>query len=151
MNILLIDKRVSRYEDIVAAIDPTLAVGIVFDYFEDTFETLKVRIRDLDVSNTNATPNSVGLVQHNYRAPMFSMLAAEQNATSSSCIVSRVEVLDPELATWTQFKDFIKWCKSEHGATHFDMMACALYSNSTRRPKGVWRRVVQHYGTSAHK
>jgi hypothetical protein len=137
MNILLIDKRVSRYEDIVAAIDPALAVGIVFDYFEDTFETLKVRIRDLDVSNTNATPNSsIGLVQHNYRAPMFSMLAAEQKAASSSCIVSRVEVLDPELATWTQFKDFIKWCKSEHGATHFDMMACALYSNSN------WKYVI---------
>ena len=125
MNILLIDKRVSRYEDIVAAIDPALAVGIVFDYFEDTFETLKVRIRDLAVSNTNATPNSsVGLVQHNYRAPMFSMLAS-----SHQCIVARAEARDPELATWTQFKEFVAWFKTEYNTAHFDLMACALYSD----------------------
>ena len=137
MNILLIDKRVSRYEDIVAAIDPALAVSIVFDYFEDTFETLKVRIRDLAVSNTNATPNSsVGLVQHNYRAPMFSMLASSQQ-----CIVARAEAQDPELATWTQFKEFVVWCKSEFSVTHFDLMACALYSNNN------WKYVIDTLAT----
>ena len=59
MNILLIDKRVSRYEDIVEAIDPVIAVGVVFDYFEDTFETLKSRIDTLGTTanggNTNTT------------------------------------------------------------------------------------------------
>jgi hypothetical protein len=127
MNILLIDKRVSRYEDIVAAIDPALAVGVVFDYFEDTFDTLKARMRALGIT----TGNSVGLLQHNYRAPMFSMLASADLAPVSS-IVAR----DPELARWSQFRDFIAWCKSEFSAAHFDMMACALYSNKD------WKYVI---------
>ena len=133
MNILLIDKRVSRYEDIVAAIDPALAVGIVFDYFEDTFDTLKVRIRD--VGTTSGTSVSVGLVQHNYRAPMFSMLASTAEA-ETKCTVSRVKSLDPNLATWAQFKEFIVWCKSELNTAHFDMMACALYSDPN------WKYVI---------
>jgi hypothetical protein len=135
MNILLIDKRVFRYEDIVAAIDPALAVGVVFDYFEDTFDTLKVRIiADASaLSNANTTGISVGLLQHNYRTPMFSMLASADVAP-----VSSVAARDPDLARWSQFRDFITWCKTapEIGATHFDMMACALYSNKD------WKYVI---------
>ena len=123
MNILLIDKRVSRYEDIVAAIDPVVAVGVVFDYFEDTFDTVKARMRELGLTNTT-TGNSVGLIQHNYRAPMFSMLASADLAP-----VAQVAAQDPGLARWTQFRDFIRWCKTEFNTTHFDMMACALYSD----------------------
>ena len=120
MNILLIDKRVSRYEDIVAAIDPVVAVGVVFDYFEDTFETVKARMRELGLTNTT-TGNSVGLIQHNYRAPMFSMLASADLAP-----VAQIATQDPELDHWTQFRDFIVWCKTEFNTAHFDMMACAL-------------------------
>jgi hypothetical protein len=97
MNILLIDKRVSRYEDIVAAIDPVVAVGIVFDYYEDTFDTVKARMHALGISNTT-TGNSVGLIQHNYRTPMFSMLASADVAP-----VLSVASQDPDLARWTQF------------------------------------------------
>ena len=131
MNILLIDKRVSRYEDIVAAIDPALAVGIVFDYFEDTFDTLKARMSELGV--TPSTGGSVGLIQHNYRAPMFSMLASADVSP-----VAQVAAQDPDLGRWTQFRDFIVWCKTapEIGASHFDMMACALYSNKD------WKYVI---------
>ena len=121
MNILLIDKRVSRYKDIVAAIDPALAVGIVFDYFNETFDTLKTRIEALGLPTTG---NSVGLIQHNYKAPMFSMLASADLAP-----VLSVAAQDPELAAWAQFKDFIAWCKTELNTTYFDMMACALYSD----------------------
>ena len=123
MNILLIDKRVSRYEDIVAAIDPVVAVGVVFDYFEDTFDTVKARMRELGVTNTTSG-NSVGLIQHNYRAPMFSMLASADVAP-----VAQVATQDPGLDHWTQFRDFIRWCKTEFNTAHFDMMACALYSD----------------------
>ena len=157
MNIVLIDKRVSRYEDIVAAIDPAVAVGVVFDYYEDTFDTLKARMRDIGFASTGLTGhtgpagptgesgstsgpvgpvtvgpvgisgptgNSVGLIQHNYNAPMFSMLASADVAP-----VAQVETQDPELDHWTQFRDFIGWCKTELNTAHFDMMACALYSD----------------------
>ena len=130
MNILLIDKRVQDYEAIVAAIDPALAVGVVFDYFEDTFDTVKARIGALGLANgTNQI--SVGLIQHNYRTPMFSILASAEVAP-----VSQVAAQDPELERWTQFRDFITWCKTEHGAAHFDMMACALYSDPD------WKHVI---------
>jgi alpha-tubulin suppressor-like RCC1 family protein len=128
MNILLIDKRVQDYEAIVAAIDPALAVGVVFDYFEDTFDTVKARIGAL---GTNTSGVSVGLIQHKYRTPMFSMLASAEVAP-----VLSVAAQDPELARWTQFRDFITWCKTEHGAAHFDMMACALYSDPN------WKYVI---------
>ena len=128
MNIVLIDKRISRYEDIVAAIDPALAVGVVFDYFEDTFDTLKARMRALGL---NGTSNSVGLIQHNYRAPMFSMLASADIAP-----VAQVESQDPGLERWSQFRDFIGWCKTEMNTAHFDMMACALYSDTN------WKYVI---------
>jgi hypothetical protein len=128
MNILLIDKRVSRYKDIVAAIDPALAVGVMFDYFEDTFDTMKTRMRALGFTNTNTNTGgpgiSVGLIQHNYKSPMFGMLASADVAP-----VLSVSTRDPELVAWTQFKDFITWCKTEFNTPYFDMMACALYAN----------------------
>ena len=125
MNILLIDKRVQDYETIIAAIDPAFAVGIVFDYYEDTFDTVKARIGALGLTN-GTTQISVGLIQHNYRAPMFTMLASADVAP-----IAQVESQDPELERWTQFRDFITWCKTtpEINAAHFDMMACALYSD----------------------
>jgi hypothetical protein len=125
MNILLIDKRVQDYETIVAAIDPALAVGVVFDYYEDTFDAVKARIGTLGLTNgTNQI--SVGLIQHNYKAPMFTMLASADVAP-----ITQVATQDPELERWTQFRDFITWCKTtpEIGAAHFDLMACALYSD----------------------
>ena len=130
MNILLIDKRVSRYEDIVAAIDPVVAVGVVFDYFEDTFDTVKARMRALGLT----TANSVGLIQHNYKAPMFSMLASAELAP-----VAQVATQDPDLERWAQFRDFIRWCKTEFNTAHFDMMACALYSDPD------WKYVIDTF------
>jgi uncharacterized protein YjbI with pentapeptide repeats/uncharacterized glyoxalase superfamily protein PhnB len=123
MNILLIDKRVQDYETIVAAIDPALAVGVVFDYYEDTFDTVKTRMREL-VAVGNSIPIAVCLIQHNYNAPMFTMLASADVAP-----VAQVAAQDPDLAAWTQFRDFITWCKAEFNAAHFDLMACALYSD----------------------
>jgi alpha-tubulin suppressor-like RCC1 family protein/uncharacterized protein YjbI with pentapeptide repeats len=119
MNILLIDKRVQDYETIVAAIDPALAAGVVFDYYEDTFDTVKTRMREFGIAS-----HSVGLIQHNYRAPMFTMLASADVAP-----IAQVATQDPDLAAWTQFRDFISWCKTELNTAHFDMMACALYSD----------------------
>ena len=127
LNILLIDKRVSQYENIVAAVDPALAVGIVFDYYEDTFETIKTRMGEFGLTNITA----VGLIQHNYRAPMFTMLASADVAP-----VAQVESQDPDLTAWTQFRDFIAWCKAEFNAAHFDLMACALYSDPD------WKHVI---------
>ena len=130
MNILLIDKRIQEYETIVAAIDPALAVGVVFDYYEDTFDTVNARIGALGLMN-ETSQISVGLIQHNYRAPLFSMLASADVAP-----IAQVSTQDPHLTAWTQFRDFIAWCKAEFNAAHFDLMACALYSDPD------WKHVI---------
>jgi hypothetical protein len=62
---------------------------------------------------------------------MFSMLASADVAP-----VLSVESQDPELDHWTQFRDFIGWCKTEMNTAHFDMMACALYSDTN------WKYVI---------
>jgi alpha-tubulin suppressor-like RCC1 family protein len=121
-NLILIDNRVQDYETIVAAVDPALAVSVVFDYFEDTFDTLKERIGALGTNTSGVV--SVGLIQHNYKAPMFSMMASAELAP-----VAQVAAQDPGLERWVQFRDFITWCKTEFNTAHFDMMACALYSD----------------------
>jgi alpha-tubulin suppressor-like RCC1 family protein len=135
-NIILIDRRIEDHDAIVYSIDPTLAVGIVFDYFEDTFETIKARIDALGTSanggNTNTTAGiSVGLVQHNYQSATFKMVASADLAP-----VVNIAAHDPDLALWSQFRDFIVWCNTEHGAAHFDLMACGLYSDNN------WKYVI---------
>ena len=153
MNILLIDKRVNGYEDIVAAVNRELAVEILFDYYKDTFETIKQRINE--VVNTCGPKNdgassaiAIGVVQHNYNRPTFNMVSTAStlktepmaepttDLASLTCIIHQVAERDPELSSWVQFKDFIAWCKTECGATHFDMMACALYADSN------WKYVI---------
>ena len=122
-NILLIDKRISHYEAIIAAVDPALSKGITFDYYTDTFETLKER---MVAGSSGVLANSVGLVQHNYKMPTFKMVDAPQTTSST---IEQVEIQDSELSTWAPLKEFIEWCKTELSTAHFDMMACALYSN----------------------
>ena len=128
-NIILIDKRIQNYETIIAAIDPALAVGIVFDYYNDTFDSLKTHIDAIGITSDNATNAtaeiSVGLVQHNYRSPMFGMVASADLAP-----VANVVIRDPDLMLWAEFRDFIMWCKTKRGAVYFDLMACALYSDN---------------------
>jgi len=132
INILLIDKRISQYDAIIASIDPALSVGITFDYYTDTFDTLKERM-----VSSGIHANSVGLIQHNYRIPIFKMVDAQ----TISSTIEQVELYDNELSTWAPLKEFIEWCKTELSSTHFDIMACALYSNND------WKYVIDTLST----
>ena len=132
INILLIDTRVSHYEAIIAAVDPALSKGITFDYYTDTFDTLKERM-----VSSGVLANSVGLVQHNYKMPTFKMVDAQ----TTSSTIEQVEIQDNELSTWAPLKEFIEWCKTELSTAHFDMMACALYSNPD------WKYVIDTLST----
>ena len=132
INILLIDTRVSHYEAIIAAVDPALSKGITFDYYTDTFDTLKERM-----GSSGVLANSVGLVQHNYKMPTFKMVDGQ----TTSSTIEQVEIQDNELSTWAPLKEFIEWCKTELSIEHFDMMACALYSNPD------WKYVVDTLST----
>ena len=141
MNILLIDTRVSDSQVIVAAIDPALSLGITFDYYTDTFDTLKDRIvlaiREHSGGADATLANSVGLVQHSYKMSTFKIVDAQ----TTSSIIEQVETQDKELSTWAPLKEFISWCKTELSSAHFDMMACSLYSNPD------WKYVIDMLST----
>jgi hypothetical protein len=128
-NILLVDKRVEAYETIVSAVNPELCVPIVFDYYTETVETLKEKIRSQNISGST----HIGLVQHNDSLPHYRLFAS-----STGSRVFNVAVQDPTLETWSELRDFISWCKTtpEVNATYFDMMACALYSDTN------WKYVI---------
>ena len=135
-NIILIDKRVQDYETIVAAVDTGLCIPVLFDYYNDTLDSIKARITEAAghgcVANDTLPPSSpsprcVGLLQHNYNHPFYNLVAT---GTESS-VITNVAERDPELATWAPLRDLIAWCATtpEIGGEYFDMMACALYSN----------------------
>jgi len=121
-NILLVDKRVEAYEIIVSAVNPDICIPIVFDYYTETVEDIKAKIRSQNVSGST----HIGLIQHNYGLPRYKLF---EGSTESR--VFNVAVQDPTLETWTELRDFISWCKTtpEVNAQYFDMMACALYSD----------------------
>ena len=144
-NIILIDKRVQDYETIVAAVDTVLCIPVLFDYYNDTLDSIKARIAGAAghgcVANDtlppspspSSSPRCVGLLQHNYNHPFYNLVAT---GTESS-VITNVAERDPELATWAPLRDLIAWCATTMtsnidgagGTLYFDMMACALYSN----------------------
>ncbi len=141
MNLLLIDKRISHYEIIVAAVDSARSACLTFDYNNDTIDTIKTQISGVVVANAafNGCINSIGIIQHSYSTPTFSIVDSERSELA--CIIEEVETLDPGLTTWSTFTDLIAWLKTEYGIAHFDMMACAIYSNPN------WKYIIDTSST----
>jgi hypothetical protein len=147
-NILLVDKRVQAYETIVSATNLELCVPIVFDYYTETVEDIKAKImNELSSSASTCTSTSpgicIGLLQHNYKLPFYSLVQPQAigetgEAPALGSIVYNVSSQDPTLETWSELRNFISWCKTtpEVNATCFDMMACALYSDTN------WKHVI---------
>ena len=146
-NIILIDKRVQDYETIVAAVDTNICIPVLFDYYTDTIDDIKVRISEAaghecvanDTLPSSSSPRCVGLLQHNYNRPFYNLVAADAEGS----IITNVTDHDPELATWAPLRDLITWCATTPaiGGAYFDMMACALYSNPD------WKYIIDTLAT----
>ena len=141
-SLLLIDSRVSDYQEIVNATKSDVRY-IVFNPDEsitgsNPFESIQIKIADLGVS----AYTSVGLVQHNMRFPLYSMFrnaaAAAVDAADAvdAATIIGVETTDPTLQTWAGVSGFITALKTTYGIQNFDMMACALYSDPN------WKYVI---------
>ena len=133
--LLLIDSRVTDYQDIINA-KQTGVQHIVFhveDIFHvedmnteaNPFEYIQTRISELGVS----AYTNVGLIQHNMRLPVYSMFGSGSGSGSFDATIADVETVDPTLQTWAGVSGFITHLKNTYGVQNFDMMACALYSN----------------------
>ncbi len=136
VNILLIDKRVHNYDYICNSINNDIARYVLFDFYQDTIDDIKERINVVlnanEVGDSRKTVTSVGILQHNYNLPDYQLTAQMYKP----CIVVGVNTLDPQLDSWSEFSSFISWCNAVLGAVHFDMLACALYSDNN------WKYVI---------
>jgi len=145
-NIILVDTRVNLYETIVSAINLELCIPIVFDYYNETLENIKTKIAEAISTNPNTgtinTGRCIGLVQHNYKSPFYNLVSPQSEFQAENTplenVLLGVEYQDPTLETWSELRNFISWCKTtpEVNATYFDMMACALYSDTN------WKYVI---------
>ena len=133
--LLLIDSRVTDYQDIINATQSGVQhlVFHVEDIFHvedmnteaNPFEYIQTRISELGVS----AYTNVGLIQHNMRLPVYSMFGSGSGTGSFDATIADVETVDPTLQTWAGVSGFITHLKNTYGVQNFDMMACALYSD----------------------
>ena len=140
--VLLIDKRLANYDEIIASANAVTAC-VVFDYAIDTFDTLRTlgidritpenRVVRTWVYTTEPQQQqqqlreyrNIGLMQHNTNGAQYFATANE-----SGCQLYNVAEADPSLETWANYIEFINTCVRDYGLQTYDMMACALYSDA---------------------
>lgn len=122
-NLLLIDSRVAKYQDIYQATTPATK-AIILDYETDTFDSLNQKIADVSCDESQVW-EYVGLVQHNYNLPSYKMLASQTPAA----MIAGVDAFDRALNTWAAIKQFILHLKTTYGMKHYDMISCSIYND----------------------
>ena len=95
-NLILIDNRVNNSDEIVSSLLPNTEY-IIFDYFNDTYESLKNLL-------LNKSYSSICIAQHNYNLYYLSFLFKMQNMNLLNIINN-----DPQLNTWQPFIEFLLW------------------------------------------
>ena len=126
--LLLIDSRVSNYQDIINAAQPGV-YHIVFDaptsptHSKILIKNIEDKIAELGVGAFT----SIGLVQHNDEKPVYEMFGRISDIIKPR--ISAVERDDPDFQSWNSVALFLTMLRQNYGIEYFDMMACALYSN----------------------
>ena len=121
-NLILIDSRLPGIPEILASLTPNTD-SLLFEFCEDTFESIQARI---------VKPyTSVAIAQHNYGLPMFNLVSAMVPA-----YMKNSKENDPELESWSEFASFLQWLK-RNGANSVDFLACDLWASPD------WKYVIE--------
>jgi hypothetical protein len=120
-NLILVDKRIHRHEDIVTAVNVANNVHCILFDGNMSSDDIRSNIQALNISSFAC----VGLVQHNNNAPFYQMFGPSSQRSDVLDVASR----DASLQSWSETASFLSWLKSTFSVQHFDMMACAIYSN----------------------
>lgn len=126
--LLLIDSRVSNYQQIINAKQPGI-YHIVFDvssrptHSSKLIKSIEDKILELGVSAFT----SICLVQHNDAKPIYEMFGRISDRMKP--VISDVATRDPDIQSWNSISLFITMLRLKYGIQYFDMIACALYSN----------------------
>jgi hypothetical protein len=148
MSLVLIDSRLPDIPGIVAG----LMAGVehyVFDYEHATYASLRASL------SAGGPYTHVAIAQHNIETVRYPFLFSEPHAVLCADTVpsvpvdvappsegtpwvvhvadvrnaAGVDVVDPELATWQAFADFLEWLRVERGTQCLDLLLCNVWSN----------------------
>ena len=153
-RVLLIDRRITKYEEIIASMNVNTAC-VIFDYDTDTFETLRTngmnRIAPDNrvVCGSDERPTIVGyspgddvaydpLLNLGFALPLQYLGIMQHRAdgeryfataNETGCQLKNVAETDPMLKTWANYIAFLIACKRDYGVETYDIMACSVYSD----------------------
>lgn len=114
-NLILIDGRIQNIESIIACLE-TNTDHIIFDYFSDTYSSIKAKINQESYVN-------ISITQHNHNGYFFHFLQNERQ-----CILHSILHDDPFLNTWTDFIQFLStMCPS---AAAIDLLICEIWEQT---------------------
>jgi hypothetical protein len=107
--LLLIDNRTSDIPFILSCLESHVT-PVIFDFWSETFDSLAEKIPEQRYIR-------LGILQENYNPDIYCMLDS-----FGESILKEVEILDPNLETWTSFHLFIELCVSRLEITSLDLL-----------------------------
>lgn len=107
--LLLIDNRVLDIPNILSCLESHVT-PVIFDFWSETFDSLAEKIPEQRYRR-------LGILQENSNPDIYCMLDS-----FGESILKEVEILDPNLETWTSFHLFIELCVSRLEIISLDIL-----------------------------
>ena len=127
MQLLLVDNRVKDVQTVTQSLLPSVDYVLV-DFETDTYETLVAKI-------PVKTYDSVGIFQENYELNTYQLVRSFGNS-----VLTNVQIQDPTLHTWSQYKKLLSYFKDILQAKRLDLMGCNINSSPD------WNYVIDYLG-----
>ncbi len=154
-HLVLIDSRLPDVEGLKSGIYVETTDYLVFNYYEDTIDSLKTKIKSIGESF-----DTVAIAQHNYKNATFVFLNKSETCklhetqikveedpdpthiithpdgtTHRASIVTEgpyqpLQELDPQLLTWSHFTEFLQWLTQSCSTNTIDLLACEIWSDT---------------------
>ena len=115
-KMLLIDINIKDINVIIESLQEDVSY-IIINYNNDTFDTLKNKINDLNISSFD----HCGLIREQYFGQYYKLLNIQENS-----ILLNVNELDPELNTWIEIIEFMSYLKNTFYMKTFNFISCRL-------------------------
>ena len=130
-KLILIDSRVTNITNGILDALTTDTDYVIFDFLNDTWDTLREKIR--------ANYSTVCIAQHNYFSDTYQLLSCMQPAQ-----ITNVETQDPFLVGWREYIDFLNGLNTQWGVTTIDLLECNLWANED------WKYIIQTINATTH-
>jgi len=115
-QLLFIDSRIVDIPLVITALASNTEY-IIFDFIKDTLDAILSKI-------TIQKYTSVGIFQENFDSPKYTF--AKQWGAS---VLHNVEIADPMLETWQNYKKMIAFCKQRLSIDTWDILECDVVNN----------------------